>query len=393
MKNFFVVLSMLFIASCGSKEEVSWVGEAIKVAGYQYKKMAEKAPKGAYPRSVEPNDSIRWVNARDWTSGFFPGSLFYLYELTEDSSFRSLGEKFTRPLHVLEYDSSTHDLGFMIYCSYGNAFRISEDEEYAKLMLNGANSLSSRYDETTGCIRSWDFGPWQFPVIIDNMMNLEYLFWAAKHSGDKRYYNLAVDHANTTLENHFREDFSSFHVVDYDTVTGEVLSRETFQGYSDSSSWSRGQGWALYGYTMSYRETGDEEYLDHAERIAGFILNHPNLPQDKVPYWDFDAPDIPDAPRDASAAAVIASALLELSGYVENGEPYFLAAEQMLKSLSSPEYLAERGSNNFFILKHSTGFKPNNSEIDVPLNYADYYYLEGLKRYLELQNNSALAAE
>lgn len=387
MQKLVVIFFVLLITSCGSRQ-TSWTQQAIDVAAHQYERMAAQSlAKGAYPRSIEPNDSIRWANARDWTSGFVPGSMFYLYDLTGNASFKDFGNQLTEPLHVLEYDSSTHDLGFMIYCSYGNANRLTSKDDYKKIMLNGANSLASRYDSTTGTIRSWDFGPWQYPVIIDNMMNLEFLFWASKVSGDKRYYDIAVDHANTTMENHFRDDFSSYHVVDYDTLTGEVRSQGTFQGHSDSSSWSRGQGWALYGYTMTYRETNDEKYLKHAQAIADFIINHPNLPEDKIPYWDFDAPNIPDAPRDASAAAVIASALLELSGYVEDGNKYYDVAKQMLKSLSSPKYLAEKGSNHFFILKHSTGFLPNDSEIDVPLNYADYYYLEGLKRYLELQKS------
>lgn len=388
MKKLLIASLILAIASCSTMKETSWTDTAIDVADHQYKKMAELAlSQEAFPRTVTPGDSIHWVGPQDWTSGFFPGSLFFLHDLTEDAEFKSLGLRLTDPLQILEYDSSTHDLGFMIYCSYGNAFRITEDESYARLMLNGANSLSSRYDSITGCIRSWDWGPWQFPVIIDNMMNLEFLFWASRYSGDERYRTIAVDHANTTMENHFRQDQSSYHVVDYDTLTGEAISKATFQGYSDSSAWSRGQAWGLYGYTMSYRETKDEKYLDHAEKIANFILNHPNLPEDNVPYWDFDAPNIPDEPRDASAAALIASALLELSEYSEKGEEYFTAAEQILMSLSSPEYLAEKGDNNYFILKHSTGFKPNNSEVDVPLNYADYYYLEALKRYLQLQKS------
>lgn len=385
MNKLVAAVLTLWIVSCESPE-TTWTDKAIDVAAHQYERMAAQAiEKGAYPRSIEPNDSIRWANARDWTSGFVPGSMFYLYELTGDSAFLDRGIQLTEPLHVLEFDSSTHDLGFMIYCSYGNAYRLSGNEEYARLMVNGANSLASRYDSNTGCIRSWDFGPWQYPVIIDNMMNLEYLFWAAEHSGDGRFYEVATDHANTTMQNHFRDDYSSYHVVDYDTLTGEVVSQGTFQGYSDSSAWSRGQGWALYGYTMAFRESGNNKYLEHARNIADFILNHPNMPDDMVPYWDFNAPDIPAAPRDASAAAVIASALLELSGYMDGGQKYYDSAEQMLKSLSSPQYLAEKGTNKHFILKHSTGFKPNNSEIDVPLNYADYYYLEALKRYLNLQ--------
>jgi hypothetical protein len=239
-----------------------------------------------------------------------------------------------------------------------------------------------------GLIRSWDFGAWKFPVIIDNMMNLELLTWATRETGEPKFKEIAVSHADKTMANHFRVDASSVHVVDYDPATGTVRGRQTHQGYSDSSAWARGQAWGLYGYTMMFRETGNTNYLDQARRIASLIISHPRLPEDRIPYWDFDAPDIPNAPRDASAAAVMASALIELSDQVDTefGKQCIALARQQLLSLSSPEYLAKPGANGGFLLKHSTGHKPENSEVDVPLNYADYYFLEALLRYRQHAN-------
>jgi unsaturated chondroitin disaccharide hydrolase len=250
-------------------------------------------------------------------------------------------------------------------------------------LLNSARSLASRFNTTTGTIRSWNFGDWKYPVIIDNMMNLELLVWAAANSTDSSLRQIAIAHANTTMKNHFRDDYSSYHLVDYDPQTGRVLKKQTVQGAADSSAWARGQGWALYGYTMMYRETGIGQYLEQARHIARFILQHSRLPADKVPYWDFDAPGIPNALRDASSAAVIASALIELAGYVSKKErkQYQTAAAGMLQSLSSPLYHSRAGENAGFILKHSAGNIPAHSEMDAPLTYADYYYIEALLRY------------
>jgi uncharacterized protein YyaL (SSP411 family) len=277
----------------------------------------------------------------------------------------------------------------MMYCSFGNANRLQSGEEYKKILINSANSLASRFNEKVGCIRSWNSKATDFLVIVDNMMNLELLFWATKATGDSSYYRIAVTHANTTMKNHFRPDNSSYHLVNYDPETGLPQKKRTVQGAADESAWARGQGWGLYGYTVMYRETHDPKYLDQANRIAQFILNHPNLPKDKIPYWDFNAPGIPDAKRDASAGALIASALIELAGYTDarNGKVYLNAAEIMLRSLSSSAYTASYGDNGGFILKHSVGNFPGKSEVDVPLTYADYYFIEAMARYKNLQKN------
>ncbi len=337
-----------------------------------------------YPRTMEDDGSFKLVTSNDWTSGFFPGSLWYLYEHSGDTVMKNEAHLYTKPISARKNNTGTHDLGFMFYCSFGNAYRITGEEYYKKVMLVAAQSLASRYNEKVGCIRSWDFGSWEFPVIIDNMMNLEFLFWASRETSDSSYYEMARQHALTTMENHFREDHSSYHVIDYNKNTGEVISKDTHQGYSDESAWSRGQAWGLYGYTMVYRETGEQVFLDKALNIANYISK--NLPDDLIPYWDFDAPGIPDVPKDASAAAITASALIELSGLTEiNSEKYLSLAKNIIQNLSSARYLSKPNENKNFILLHSTGSKPHNSEIDVPLNYADYYYVEALTRLKKLE--------
>jgi uncharacterized protein YyaL (SSP411 family) len=275
----------------------------------------------------------------------------------------------------------------MLYCPFGNGFRLTKNEAYKPILLTGAQSLSTRFNPSVGVIKSWNkFQTYDYPVIIDNMMNLEFLFWAAKNGGDKRLREIAITHADNTLKNHFRPDNSSYHVVCYNP-DGTVAAKKTAQGAADNSAWARGQAWGLYGYTVMYRETKDKKYLEQARKIADFYLSHPNLPADKIPYWDFNAPGestpgIPNEERDASAGAIAASALLELSTYGgPSAKTYYQQAERMLQSLSSPAYKAKPGGDNHFILVHSVGNKPGKSEIDTPIIYADYYYLEALLRY------------
>ena len=338
--------------------------------------------------------STAYCGYADWRSGFFPGSMWYLYELTGDSTLVPLAEKYTEAIAEAQNLTSPHDIGFIINCSYGNGRRFVKSAEYDSVLVQAAKSLCTRFRPDAGVIQSWNTSPgswqasrgWTCPVIIDNMMNLELLFEATKISGDSTFYNVAVAHANTTLKEHFRDNGSCYHVVDYNPANGEVFSRQTGQGYADESAWSRGQAWAIYGYTMCYRETGDQRYLDQAIKTFDFMRNHANATADKIPYWDMDAPDVPNEPRDASAAAVIASALYELSTYpVENPGQYKDYADDIMISLSSDEYTAKPGENGRFILKHSTGSIPHNSEVDVPLNYADYYYLEALKRKRDIE--------
>ena len=395
-KVFFLFIAMAMISfSCNTKSTDQVESESSDMVSKVFQRAAVQLGNAVnqyqdltlFPRSSNPDGTLIAVPAKNWVSGFFPGSLWYLYEFTENEQWKSAAVKWTEALNEVQFHTGTHDVGFVINCSYGNGLRLSGEESYKPVMIQTAKSLSTRYNENVGCTKSWDWSnKWKFPVIVDNMMNLELLFEATKLSGDESFKNIAIDHANTTLEHHFRPDYSSWHVVDYDPETGEVLEKVTHQGISDESAWARGQAWGLYGYVFCFREIKDQKYLDLAENIAQFIINHPNTPDDLVPYWDYDAPGIPDEPRDASAAALIASAFLELSTYSsQNGAQYFSYAERILESLSSDEYLAAPGTNNNFILKHCTGHKPQNSEVDVPLAYGDYYFLEALLRYKKLR--------
>ena len=322
-----------------------------------------------------------------WCAGFFPGTLWYLYDYSKNESIKKIAEERLNLMEPEKHFTGNHDLGFMMYCSYGNAYRITKNDKYKKILDTAAMSLASRFRPKIQSIQSWDSSKnFKCAVIVDNMMNLELLTWVSNNGGDPRFGEIARIHANTTMQRQFRPDNAAFHVLDYSLATGTLLRKTTWQGYSDSSAWSRGQGWAVYGYTMMYRLTKDEKYREQANKIAAFILNHPNYPKDGIPYWDFDAPNIPDALRDASAGALMASAFIELSDYVTGPlkQKYITAAETILTTLSSSQYLATKGTNGGFLLKHSVGALPLKGEVDVALTYADYYFVEAMLRYLKL---------
>ena len=358
-----------------------------KDAVAQYKLLAKNLPADKFPKTFFPSTAnYEFSNSDWWCSGFYPGTLLYLYEETKDATLYKEAIRILKLLENEKNNTHTHDLGFMMFCSFGNANRIAPNPVYKEILLTSARSLCTRFNPKIGCIKSWDSKPSDFLVIIDNMMNLELLFWATKVSGDSSFYKIAVTHANTTMKNHFRSDYSSYHVVNYDAATGAVIQKKTAQGAADESAWARGQAWGLYGYTVMYRETKDQKYLEQANHIATFILTHPNLSADKIPYWDFNAPGIPGALRDASAAAIMASALIELSGYTDakKSTEYLKAAENMLGSLSNNTYKAATGTNGGFLLQHCVGSLPGKTEIDTPLTYADYYFVEAMKRYRAL---------
>lgn len=338
-----------------------------------------------YPRTISAEGAFVPSNYRWWCSGFYPGTLWYVYEYTGDEAFKELALEYQAGLEPLRFRTDDHDVGFQLMCSYGNCLRITGDETCIPVLVDGAHSLATRFDPEVGCTRSWSFGKWSFPVIIDNMMNMELLLTAADLCGEESLAEVAMAHARTTMKNHFRDDFSCFHLVDYDPETGEVLGRQTVQGYADDSAWARGQAWAVYGYSMMYRFTKDRAFLDHAVAIVEYLL--PRLPEDGVPYWDYDAPDIPDDVRDASSAAIMASGLIELSTYVDSDKSarYLAAAENMLRTLAGDEYLVPAGEDYGFLLRHSTGNKNKEQEVDVPLTYADYYFLEALMRFRALK--------
>jgi unsaturated chondroitin disaccharide hydrolase len=387
MRLLCVLLPLLLVASTGRAVEplTNVIDSTLATAAKQYEWMLAHLPADAakpMPRTFE-HGKLTTIPTRDWTSGFFPGSLWYLFEATGDAKWRMAAERYTALIEPEQHNTRTHDVGFILYCSFGNGLRLTGNPAYREVLLNGAQSLSTRFNTTIGSLQSWDKrNGWDFPVIIDNMMNLELMMWAAREGPAARFGDIAIRHADTTLKNHFRPDGSSVHVVDYDPATGRVQTRVTHQGSADDSAWARGQAWGLYGFTLMYRETRDPRYLAQAQKIAAFLMHHPRLPADKVPYWDFDAPGIPNVPRDAAAAAIMCSALMELRNHVTGpaATEYSTFAEQQLRSLASPAYLAEPGTNGGFLLKHATGNHPKNSEIDVPIIYADYYFIEALLR-------------
>ena len=386
---FFIVLTCCNNTNSNS----NIVDDNISFAEEQYGMMIdllEDSARVLIPKSIIDGE-MKFIPPNEWTSGFFAGSLWYLYELTGNQKWIEPALKQTEALEEIQYYTGNHDVGFMIGCSYGNALRLTGNEEYQNVIIQAAKSLISRFNPTTGLIQSWNANKsrdWDYPVIIDNMMNLEILFDATEYSGDSTFYNVAVSHADLTIENHYRPDYSTWHVVDYNTEDGSVRHKNTHQGYSDDSSWSRGQSWGIYGYILCYRKTGNNKYLDQAEKALEFIANHPNYPEDGVPYWDYNSPDIPETYRDVSSASILASALYEISTYSDKMD-YKGWADKIINSLSGPEYRAEVGENGYFLLKHSVGSLPHNAEVDVPLNYADYYFLEALTRKREIESLSA----
>ncbi len=396
MKILIILLVCIIIASCNqSPSNEGFVKSDMELAALQLEAAITHVPdsiKVYSPRTIK-NGKVNYItHILDWAVGFFPGSLWYMYDYSQDGKWKQQAERFTNAIEDAKFNTAHHDVGFVIQTSFGNGYRLTKNKHYEDVMVQAALSLSTRFDPRVGCILSWDANKgwqgqrgWQYPVIIDNMMNLELLFNATRFTGDSSFYKIAVSHADVTMKNHYRPDYSSYHVVDYDSITGIARNHHTAQGYAHESAWSRGQAWGLYGYVMCYRETGYKRYLEQAEKIANYWLTQKNMPEDRVPYWDFDAPKIPDEPRDASAAAIVASALIELASFkTSHSNDYFDAATKTLTSLSSPAYLATSGKNDYFILKHCVGSIPHGQEIDVPLNYADYYFLEALMRYQAL---------
>jgi len=332
------------------------------------------------PRSIDKKGQLKGTPSQSWTSGFFPGTLWQLYLHSSSEVLKQAAIQWNAPIEKEKLNTSDHDIGFKIYCSFGNGWQATHLPNYKDICVIAARSLSQRYNPNVHAIKSWDHMSkrWKYPVIIDNMMNLELLFEATKFTRDSSFYYIANQHALTTLTNHFRKNNSSYHVIDYDPITGDVLHKNTHQGFSDNSAWSRGQAWGLYGFTVAYRYTKNKDFLAQAQKIATFFFTHPNLPDDFIPYWDFDAPNIPNEPRDVSAATVAASGLLELAKYDPiNQKKYLNWAETILESLNKPKYQSNIPP---FILNHSVGSIPGQFEVDVPIIYADYYYIEALRR-------------
>jgi hypothetical protein len=402
LKILIVLFLIVTLNACGSQSNRDfYMRSVVPVAKSQYSKIGNVYLEGLTPRTLNDDNTLKSVSPYDWTSGFYSGIMWYMYALTNNDQWKEAAINYTEILDTIQYWSGNHDVGFMINCSYGNGYRYGDMSSYEEVIVNAAKSLSKRFNPFTKTFESWDYRKawndtteWFFPVIIDNMMNLELLFEAYNFTGNKNFYDIAVTHANTTMENHYRPDYSSYHVVSYDEKTGKVLDKATCQGYADESSWSRGQAWGLYGFVVCYRETKDKKYLSQALGIANYIMKHPSIPKDRIPYWDYHINDPnmkvewPYDPnkdymyKDVSAAAITASALLELRHYVDNdlASNFKNYSEEIIKSLLSPQYLANSSEDNYFLLKHSIGSIPHKGDVDKPVNYADYYFLEALLR-------------
>jgi unsaturated chondroitin disaccharide hydrolase len=402
MKKIILGLSLLVLCSCSEKVDGKFAVDALKYCAKQTNRSLKELKGDSaidysmMPRNIMDSSSVwscRKATKEEWTSGFWPGVLWYDYEATGDLKIKVEAEKFTQSLEFISKTSAyDHDLGFLMFCSYGNAYRLTGNPAYKKILLNTADTLATLFNPKVGTILSWPREVkgkgWPHNTIIDNMINLELLFWAAKNGENKALYNIAVSHANKTMKCHFKSDYSCYHVVVYDTITGNRIKGVTHQGYSDNSMWARGQGWSIYGFTVCYRETKDPKYLEFVQHLADAYLKR--LPTDYIPYWDFDDPSIPNAPRDASAASVVASSLLELSTYLNNekGQSYKQAAIKMLQSLSSSAYQSRKSKPSFLL--HSTGHWPNHSEVDASIIYADYYYIEALLRLKKMNEGKEL---
>ncbi|MGJ1235307.1 MULTISPECIES: glycoside hydrolase family 88 protein [Sphingobacterium] len=410
LKALFVITSSL-IALSFTDQKPSFIDTSFKAAEKQYQFLEQAAEKQhKFPRTLSPSGQLVGTDEWDWTGGFFPGSLWYIYNHTHNKDTEAAAIKWTEALEKAKDLDQHHDIGFVMYCSYGNAIKYLNDPKkvaaYKDILIHSANTALKRYNPQVGVIKSWNEKKswdgktlWKYPVIIDNMMNLEMLCYVSDLTGDAKYKDAAISHATQTMKNHFRKDYSTYHVVDYD-AKGNAIHQQTNQGYADNSTWARGQAWAIYGFTMMYRETKKPEFLKTAKAAAKFYMTHPNLPKDKIPYWDFNAgkPSYKSdadfsslklnfVPRDASAAAIVASALIELSTLTTGTESksYLTFAQESLQTLSGSTYFAKYTTNGGFLLQHSVGSLPHHSEIDVPLTYADYYYLEGLTRLEQLK--------
>ena len=383
-----LLLAAFAAVACGTRapkeETMDQLRERVfSLAQVQTVYMDSLLPEGRCPRTFQ-GDTLVTSDIGWWTSGFYPGVLWLTYMDTDDIAFRDLAIKHTLPLAGLLDRETDHDIGFQLMSGFGLWFSVDKVNprendalsrtEIQEILRKGAAKLADRFIPSAGVIRSWNWGEWNIPVIIDNMMNLELLMVY----GDRE---VAEKHALTTAKNHFREDGTSFHLVDY-ADDGAVLGKQTVQGFADESAWARGQAWALYGYAMmALHEKKDEELANAFYRVAAKLEDwlYAHLPEDGIPYWDFSQNDY----KDASAGAIIACGLLKMWQLRDcpADDPALAMVERILRTLASPEYLAEPRTNGGFLLKHSVGNLPGRTEVDVPLTYADYYFLEALTLY------------
>lgn len=376
-----------------SRDIDAFISENLRNAQNKVTYFLENLDVNTYPGSIDENGQLKTLQARSWESGYLAGILWYLYDYTHEEKWRVYAQQWTAGLELQKFNKHSHDLLFMLFASFGNGYRITHDELYEDVLIVGAKSLATRYDPELKYIKSWDAFyesmTIQFPVIIDALLANEMLFYVAGISGDSSLYQIAYNHALNTKRDFFREDYSTYYLVEYDTILNAVKEKRTWMGKSDESTWARGHARSIYGSAVTFRETGDSSFLELAKKSAEFYMEHSRLPADLIPYWDFDDPDIPNAPRDASAACIAASGLLELSSLLPVSEQgkYADFAIRTLKSLASDKYRNKPDENLGFILKHSTGSCSWNIDIDKPKISADYYFIESLIKLDKLKNS------
>lgn len=347
----------------------------------------------SYPRSTLTNGHWEISPASDWISGFFPGCMWYVYEQTGDTNFLNWAKRWTAGIASQEHVTNTDDIGFMFNTSFGNGHRITGDTNDLAVLMTAAKSLTNRYNAVVRSLADDRLlAPPQFEVILDTMMNGDLLYHATDLNGDTNFSTKIYNHQLRAMTNQIRADNSTFHLADYNTTTGALTHQGTRAGQSDSSTWSRGHAWATYMFTKGYQETGYLPFLDAAQRVSDYYLT--NVPADYVPYWDFQAAGIPNAPRDSSAAAITLSALVRLSQVTTNSTNaarYWAGAVNIFESLASTNYLAQ-GTSNSAILLHGTGNTPvlPDPEVDVGLIYGDYYFLESMRHMAELYGHQTV---
>lgn len=412
MKKSIFGLMLCLLAGCQPQERQVNADAELDYCALQIDKALTelRTSEGSYDYNMEPRNILngetdwncRKASAEEWCSGFWSGILWMDYgylkgngkrSKAEAEAVRKTAEGYTEALSFLSQQSAyDHDLGFLVINSFLKGYEQTQNENYKQIALACADTLATLFNDKVGTILSWprhvkDYGGHN--TIMDNMINLELLLWASENGGSQRLKDIAVAHADTTMRYHFREDGSCYHVAVYDTLTGNFLRGQTHQGYSDESMWSRGQSWAIYGYTMVYRYTKEERFLDFAQKVTDIYLKRlKETSNDWIPLWDMDDPRGTQAPKDASAACVVASALLDLCQYVDEtkGKAYRDAAIQMLTDLSTDRYQSR--DKNCAFLMHSTGHHPAGSEIDASIIYADYYYIEALTKLKDIPNYS-----
>jgi len=397
LNQIFVLLSIIFFFACTEKDSrdiqidldhsIKYCEEKLQ-SSFQHFKGQQKLPRVIFQNQKHWSGS----SINSWTSGFYAGLLWLMYDYTGDEYWKQNAAYYTHLLEpVKRLPWKTHDFSFMMYYSYGLGFQFTKSENYRRILLETADSLATLYNPKTGTIESWPWMKrkrnWPHTTIIDNMMNLELLFWAADNGGNSHYRDIAIKHAKKTMQDFIRPDFSTIHIVIYDSASSKIIKKATVQGYGDNTTWARGHSWATYGFIKAYKYCRKDEFLKTAKNLAHYYLN--TVPEDMIPYWDFDAPLIPNEPKDASAAAIMASALFELSNFCQKDkekQKYFTAGMNILRTLNSEKY---KSRNNDAFLTGSVGSKPNGNEVDVSLIYTDYFYLEALLKAKRIKSGPA----